>query len=196
MSGLDDSGEAVKMASTIGVEVPQVHTVPRPRLIPQQSNSVPSTPRQHPRDFAFNVRTPSPAAQDGSRSPQSAVSEAVRPLPTSRAVVSNNCRFMSTQTSRRRMPYTIGTDRLERDVNVKVVLDVEEEKRLSESMSMLFKQLLPTPETQANRGRVVSKLQTILTNAWPEKSIQVAIFGSSGNLLCTTESDGRLQAPS
>jgi len=97
---------------------------------------------------------------------------------------------MSTQTSRRRIPYTIGTDRLEKEDNVKRNLNADEEKRLSNDMHELYDRLLPTQDSQHNRQLIVEKLQRILSEAWPGKSIQVAIFGSSGNMLFTSRSDG------
>jgi len=99
---------------------------------------------------------------------------------------------MSTQTSRRRIPYTIGTDRLGKEEDVKMNLNADEEKRLSDDMHSLYDRLLPTQDSQQNRQLVVEKLQRILSEAWPGKSIQVAVFGSSGNMLFTSRSDGML----
>ena len=191
MSGLDDSGEAVKMSTNPGIVIPHLQTLPRPRLAPQQSNSVPSTPRQHPRDFAFNVRTPSPAGQEGRDTPQSAVSESIRALPSARQATSDTCRFKSTQTSRRRVPYTIGTEPLEQESDsLNATLSPAEEQKLDRDIRSLYERLLPSADSEAKRAQVVNKLQTILSTAFPELSVQVAVFGSSGNLLFTSRSDG------
>lgn len=193
MSDLGDNGEAVKTSTSSGQDRLQLRNMPQPRLLTQQSSSVPSTPRQQPRDFAFDVRSTPPGEGLARNSPRSVASESNRSLPALRAV-SPNCRYMSTQTSRRRIPYTIGTDRLEKEEHVKANLDPDEEKRLSEDMHALYDRLLPTEDSQHKRLLVVEKLQGILTQAWPDKSIQVAVFGSSGNMLFTSRSDGMLRA--
>lgn len=36
----------------------------------------------------------------------------------------------------------------------------------------------------------MKKLEKILRGQWPGSDIKVHVFGSSGNLLCTTDSDG------
>ena len=179
------------MSTNPGIVIPHLQTLPRPRLAPQQSNSVPSTPRQHPRDFAFNVRTPSPAGQEGRDTPQSAVSEFIRALPSDRKATSDNCRFKSTQTSRRRVPYTIGTEPLEQESDsLNATLSPAEEQKLGRAIRSLYERLLPSADSEAKRAQVVNKLQTILSTAFPELSVQVAVFGSSGNLLFTSRSDG------
>lgn len=42
------------------------------------------------------------------------------------------------------------------------------------------------------REQAVQKLKDILTAEWPDKNVNVSIFGSSGNLLFTNSSDGML----
>lgn len=190
MSGQGDNGEEVKMSSSSGSTgsgLSQMHALPRPRLAPQQSNSVPSTPRQHPRDFAFN-RTPSPTL-DGTDSPRSAISEAIKPFAASRGLLPN-CRYMSTQTSRRRIPYEDSTPLPKETRPPKVSLEVNEEQKLSGDMRELYDRLLPTPDSVQKRQQVVDKLQNILAEEWPGKAVQVAVFGSSGNQLFTNKSDG------
>lgn len=90
------------------------------------------------------------------------------------------------------MPYNIGADQLEK-VNpgsVKVKLTTEEERHLSKDMQELFAKLLPTPDVEANRKKFIQKLEKLLNDEWPGHDIQVHMFGSSGNLLCTDDSDG------
>lgn len=159
-----------------------------------QSSSVPSTPHQHPRKFSFESREQSPGAPQN-HSPRSAYSEtngsvpSLRPLPPRLG----GCRFETAiPHSRRRMPYSLGTERLEK-VNldkVKGRLPDEEEKKLEAEMQQLFSRLLPTDEIEVNRQKLVSKLEKLFNDEWPGHSIRVHLFGSSGNLLCSDDSDG------
>ncbi|RAL64866.1 hypothetical protein DID88_001462 [Monilinia fructigena] len=100
----------------------------------QQSNSVPSTPHQHARNFSFESRgtfTECP----GGHSPRSAYSESnitlpSRPPPTQRS----GCPYETAQASiKRRMPYNLGGDLLEKlkDSDVKSKLSEDEERKLS-----------------------------------------------------------------
>ncbi|RFU32388.1 hypothetical protein B7463_g3955, partial [Scytalidium lignicola] len=156
------------------------------------SSSVPSTPHQHARKFSFESREPSPTATNN-HSPRSAYSESnstlpsLRPLPPPRG-----CRFETAMTqARRRMAYSLGTEKLDdvKSADLKSELTEEEEKRLSSDMRELYDRLLPTPESEVKRRKLVEKLVTLLNNEWPGHDIQVHVFGSSGNLLCTDESD-------
>ncbi|KAH8816849.1 zinc finger protein-like protein [Xylogone sp. PMI_703] len=158
----------------------------------QHSSSVPSTPHQHARKFSFESREPSPTATNN-HSPRSAYSESnsilpsLRPLPPPRG-----CRYETAMAqARRRMAYSIGTEKLEdvKSSDLKSQLTEEEEKKLSTDMRELYERLLPTPESDAKRKKLVEKLVTLLNNEWPGHDIQVHVFGSSGNLLCTDESD-------
>lgn len=165
-------------------------TINPPRLISQTSNSLPSTPRQHPRDYHLRTRTPSAEiALNGHASPRSVSAEQSRLLsmrPTNPA-----CRFQSTQTSKRRIAYTIGDSPLLPPIEEpKRVLYLDEEQRLEAEVDRLYKELQPTEESQKNRLKVVEKLRRILKDEWPDKNFQVTVFGSSGNLLCTSKSDG------
>lgn len=165
-------------------------TATRPRVATQQSSSLPSTPRQRPRDGPVLRRTPSPSRRTTGGSPRSASSESNRPMPALR-LAPQSCRFMSTQTSRRRIPYTIGTDLLPKDeTKVKATLEPHVEKKLSGDMRELYDRLLPPPDDHEKRDQVIEKLQGILSQEWPDQSIQVTKFGSSGNLLYTSKSDG------
>jgi DNA polymerase sigma len=90
------------------------------------------------------------------------------------------------------MPYSLGSDRLEqlKPSNIKAKLSAEEEKKLTAGMEKLYAELLPTEESEAKRQRFVQKLEHMLNEEWPGHDIKVHVFGSSGNLLCTDESDG------
>lgn len=163
---------------------------------PTHSNSVPSTPHQHARKFSFESREPSPTANQG-HSPRSAYSETNGNLPSLRPLPprSGGCRYETIpERSRRRMPYSIGSDRLERtDLSkIKSKLAEDEERRLTTDMRELYDRLKPTSAVEEKRGKLVNKLQDLLDKTWPGHDIQVHLFGSSGNLLCSDDSDGEL----
>jgi DNA polymerase sigma len=93
---------------------------------------------------------------------------------------------------RRRIPYALGGDMLPRpnQNSLQRNLTEEEASKLSGDMRELYDRLLPTPESEDRRTRFVTKLDEILNKAWPGNYIKVHVFGSSGNLLCTSDSDG------
>lgn len=96
------------------------------------------------------------------------------------------------------MPYNLGGDLLEKlkDSDVKSKLSEDEERKLSTDMRELYDRLLPTAETDERRRKLVLKLEDMFNKEWPGHDIQVHVFGSSGNLLCTDESDGECEQPS
>ncbi|KAK4236018.1 hypothetical protein C8A03DRAFT_17293 [Achaetomium macrosporum] len=162
-------------------------------LAATQSSSVPSTPHQHPRTFSFESREQSPGATQN-HSPRSAYSEtngnvpSLRPLPPRHVP----CRFETAiPHSRRRMPYSLGTDKLENvdPDKIKSQLSEDDERKLETAMRQLYDRLLPTETVEINRRRLVSKLEKIFNDEWPGHDIQVHLFGSSGNLLCSDDSD-------
>lgn len=95
--------------------------------------------------------------------------------------------------TRRRMAYKIGSERLPKltAAEVKSSLSADEEKRLTRDMRQVFDDLLPTAESEARRMKLVAKLEKLFNTEWPGHDIQVHMFGSSGNLLCTDTSDGK-----
>jgi DNA polymerase sigma len=95
--------------------------------------------------------------------------------------------------TRRRMPYSIGSEKLDRlnVADVKSKLSEDEERKLTTDMRELYDRLLPTPQGEKNRKRLVEKLENLFNSEWPGHDIKVHVFGSSGNLLCTDESDGK-----
>jgi hypothetical protein len=161
----------------------------------QQSSSVPSTPHQHARKFSFESREPSPTATNNP-SPRSAYSESNITLPSSRPPVPplrGGCQFETAMAhTKRRMPYSIGSEKLEKldPADIKSKLSEDEERKLTTDMRELYDRLLPTPESENKRIKLVEKLERLFNNAWPGHDIRVHVFGSSGNLLCTDESDG------
>ena len=94
--------------------------------------------------------------------------------------------------SRRRIPYSVGGDLLERPKSIpKKYLNPMEENKLSGDMRELYDRILPSTESESRRTRFVQKLEKILNERWPGNEIQVHVFGSSGNMLCTSDSDGQ-----
>ena len=94
--------------------------------------------------------------------------------------------------TKRRMPYSIGSEKLEqlKTADIKSKLSEDEERTLSTDMRELYARLLPTEESERKRETLVHKLEKLFNDEWPGHNIKVHVFGSSGNLLCTDESDG------
>jgi len=160
----------------------------RPPMLSQHSNSVPSTPAQHPRDIRFPSRSPSPTRGLGYHSPRSVVSEA-----PGRPQAQNVCKFEAgAEFRKRRIPYKDGgNDPLPPPkTEPKKALEPDEEDKLSGDMRELYDRLLPSKESEERRAKLVSKLEDILEKTWPGNDIKVNVFGSSGNLLSSTDSDG------
>ncbi|OAR01325.1 hypothetical protein LLEC1_05283 [Akanthomyces lecanii] len=157
------------------------------------SSSVPSTPHQHARQFSFESRDPSPNAGTN-HSPRSAYSETNTTLPSLRPLPPRlgGCKYETSQiNSRRRIPYSVGSDRLEK-LDMRTVapkLGEEEEAKLTKDMKEMYDKLLPTDQVEENRKRLVEKLEKIFNEEWPGHDIKVHLFGSSGNLLCSDSSD-------
>ena len=175
----------------------QMPSIPRPGLVNQHSNSLPSTPYRRSRKLSFNSRSPSPEKVDGDGSPRSVKSvksesdsglrsRGTRPLAI-------GCKYETGMAfSRRRIPYSVGGDLLERPKSIpKKYLNPMEENKLSGDMRELYDRILPSTESEARRAKFVQKLDKILNERWPGNEIQVHVFGSSGNMLCTSDSDGQ-----
>lgn len=158
------------------------------------SSSVPSTPHQHARQFSFGSREPSPNAATN-HSPRSAYSETNSTLPSLRPLPPRlgGCKYETAQiNSRRRIPYSVGSDRLEKlDLRtVKGQLSEKEEETLAKDMRSIYDKLLPTDKVEKKRKALVDKLEKIFNDEWPGHDIKVHLFGSSGSLLCSDDSDG------
>ncbi|KAI5249483.1 hypothetical protein E4T43_00797 [Aureobasidium subglaciale] len=157
----------------------------------QQSNSVPSTPHQHPRDLRFHSRSPSPSKTIGHNSPHSGAPGAVG-TPAVAKPVQEFCKFETGAEYRtRRIPYIEGgNDPLPPPTEEpKAALDPEQDDKLSGDMRELYGRLLPTDESEERRRKLVQKLEDILNREWPGNEIRVNVFGSSGNLLSSNDSD-------
>lgn len=84
----------------------------------------------------------------------------------------------------------MGPDKLDPDPEVpKAFLSAAEDARLTADMRELYNRLLPSPESEERRKRLVEKLESILRKQWPGYEIKVNVFGSTGNKLGTTDSD-------
>lgn len=166
---------------------------PRPPIQSQHSSSVPSTPYQQPRDLRFHSRSPSPGRGLNNNSPRSVVSEVVTGqqgnAQRSQPVV---CKFETgAEIRKRRIPYVdggneeLGPPKKE----LKKTLEPEEQEKLKGQMDELYQRLLPSDESEDRRARLVKKLDRILNAEWPGSNICVNVFGSSGNLLSSSDSD-------
>ncbi len=163
---------------------------------PAQASSVPSTPHQHARNFSFESREQSPNATQN-HSPRSAYSETNSTLPSLRPLPPRfgGCVYETALVrGRRRMPYSLGVDRLEKmdPAKIKSGLTEDEERKLTTDMRELYDRLKPTERVRENREKFVQKLERILNGEWPGHNIRVHVFGSSGNKLCSDDSDGSL----
>lgn len=161
----------------------------RPPLTSHQSNSLPSTPYQHARNLSFHSRSPSP--RHGNTSPRSTHSETTH-LPPSLRKPFAGCKYETAMAFfRRRMPYTIGTDLLpEEKEGLKEKLEPEEEQRITNDVMEVYDRLLPSAESDDRRRQLVRKLEKLFNDQWPGHNIKVNVFGSSGNKLCSSDSDG------
>ena len=167
----------------------------RPVIPSHQSSSLPSTPYIAARELPNECRTPSPIVKGSEMtSPRSARSESDTGTRASgKTAFLAGCKFETGMAfSRRRIPYSLGGDRLERVTSgLKKQLDPNEEEKLSGDMRELYDRILPSTESEDRRAKFVEKLERILNGQWPGNHIKVHVFGSSGNLLCTTDSDGQ-----
>lgn len=170
----------------------QIQTYNPEMSLNQQSNSVPATPHQHLRKFSLESRERSPSATNG-HSPRSAFSESNIILPSARFVPrSGGCPYETALANiKRRMPYSIGSDKLEKlnPSSIKSCLSSEEERILSSEMKDLYQKLLPSSECELRRTKLVRKLEKLFNDKWPGHNILVHVFGSSGNCLYTDHSD-------
>ncbi|KAJ4986147.1 pap 25a associated domain family [Stagonosporopsis vannaccii] len=163
----------------------------RPSIVSQHSNSVPSTPLQLARKYESRSRSPSPNSGLGSHSPRSVSSEANSTMPTLRLGRPFKCKYETNVGSlgRRRMPYE-SSDILEQaKEEPKKALNPHEDDKLSGDMRELYDRLQPSLENTRKRDRFVQKVQHILETEFPGNLSKVHVFGSSGNMLYTTDSD-------
>jgi len=170
----------------------------RPSIVSQHSNSVPSTPLQVARKYSTRSRSPSPNGGLGSHSPRSVSSEANGTMPTLRPARPFKCRFETNvgMLGRRRMPYQSDEILEKAKEEPKKSLDPNEDDKLSGDMRELYDRLVPKQEDEDTRARFIRKVERILQTEFPGTKIMVHVFGSSGNMLWTSESDGKCHAAS
>lgn len=165
----------------------------RPPVYSHHSSSVPSTPYQQPRDLRFHSRSPSPHRGLSNQSPRSVVSEAPGVAGHAHAHRSTPvCKFeIGAEIRKRRIPYVeggneeLGPPKKE----PKKTLEPDEHEKLSGDMRELYDRLLPSQESEERRAKLVKKLDRLLNEEWPGNDIRVNVFGSSGNLLSSSDSD-------
>jgi DNA polymerase sigma len=102
------------------------------------------------------------------------------------------CKFETgAEIRKRRIPYVdggneeLGPPKKE----PKKTLEPDEHEKLSGDMRELYDRLLPSQESEERRAQLVTKLERILNEEWPGNDIRVNVFGSSGNLLSSSDSD-------
>ncbi|MCJ1286465.1 hypothetical protein MMC26_005810 [Xylographa opegraphella] len=135
---------------------------------------------------------PIPKGTEDMTSPRSARSESDTSLrPPGKTPFLAGCKYETAMAfSRRRIPYSVGGDKLERASTMpKKYLDPNEEDKLSGDMRELYNRILPSAESEERRTKFIKKLENILNEQWPGNDIKVHVFGSSGNLLCSSDSD-------
>ena len=159
----------------------------RPRGI--TFSSMPTTP-SHILHQRSGQRSPSVGRALNNSSPRSAHSDSSQTPPTARKV-HGGCKYETAMArARRRVPYSLGPDKLGPDpAKHKKRLGAQEEERLTRDMQDLYHSLLPSSESEAHRARLVEKLESILQKRWPTASVKVNVFGSTGNNLGTNDSD-------
>ncbi|KAF2126124.1 hypothetical protein P153DRAFT_323182 [Dothidotthia symphoricarpi CBS 119687] len=163
----------------------------RPPFVSQHSNSVPSTPMQSARKYESHSRSPSPNGGLGSHSPRSVSSEANSTMPSLRLGRPFKCQYETNvgNLGRRRVPYH-SSDILDPAKEVpKKTLDPHEDGKLSGDMRELYGRIQPNQAHVQVRDRFVNKVQHILETEFPGHDSKVHVFGSSGNMLWTSESD-------
>ncbi|KAK3067311.1 hypothetical protein LTR53_015893, partial [Teratosphaeriaceae sp. CCFEE 6253] len=162
----------------------------RPGLQAQHSSSVPSTPYQQP--TRYTSRSPSPHRGLANQSPRSVVSEAVNGRNGTQRHAPGFCRFETgAEPRKRRIPYAEGGEHElgPPTQEPKQSLAPHEEEKLSGDMRELYDRLLPSEESEQRRARLVKKLEQMMRDEWPGHEIRVNVFGSSGNLLSSSDSD-------
>jgi len=120
------------------------------------------------------------------------VSEQVGQNGVQRAAQPVVCKFETgAEIRKRRIPYVEGgNEELEPPKKEpKRTLEPDEADKLSGDMRELYDRLLPSEESEGRRGKLIKKLEKILNDEWPGNDIRVNVFGSSGNLLSSSDSD-------
>lgn len=151
-----------------------------------QSNSLPSTPNHNPSNALS--RSPSPPCLLDS--PRSAASEPVTVLPFTKSQYGGCIYETALVNARRRMPYSLGIEKLEKEKPRQERLSPEQDEKLTKDMLHMYEGLKPNKESNERRRNFLEKLSRLLNDEWPGHDIQVHAFGSTENHLCMSDSDG------
>lgn len=164
---------------------------PTSRISPTsvKARSVPSTPSQRPQSPPPGHALPVLSSATVEGSPQTLRMGLSRTPPAYRRGMI--CKYETGMArARRRVPYTLGPEKLEPDPEGAArKLASREEKILTEDVIKLYQDLLPTEESEYRRSRLVQKVEKLLGERWPGQSMNVSVFGSTGNKLGTADSD-------
>ncbi|EXJ72013.1 uncharacterized protein A1O5_04516 [Cladophialophora psammophila CBS 110553] len=166
------------------------HPTRRSHHVSSHSKSTPSTPFHRPESRSHSRASLSPEPPAKTNSPRSLPSDKSHTPPAGRKQY-GGCKYETgMQRARRRVPYSLGPEPLEKDKSeLKTKLTHEEDETLTQDMQKLYEELQPTAESEARRSKFIEKLDKILRARWPTSSIKVNVFGSTGNNLGTSDSD-------
>lgn len=156
-----------------------------------QSNSLPSTPNHNP----SNALSRSPSPPCTLDSPRSAASEPVTVLPFTKSQYGGCIYETALVNARRRMPYSLGIEKLEKEKPRQEKLSPEQDEKLTKDMLRVYEGLKPNKESNERRRKFLEKLARLLNDEWPGHDIQVHAFGSTENHLCMSDSDGIQHIP-
>ena len=92
---------------------------------------------------------------------------------------------------KRRMQYNLGDAPLDTMPAMKHNLTTLQDAKLTAELTELYNQLLPTPDSERRRALFIAKIEGILRKEWPGTAFKAHVFGSSGNMLYTSDSDGK-----
>lgn len=112
-------------------------------------------------------------------------------MPSLRPARPFKCKFETNvgMLGRRRVPYQSDELLEQAKEEPKKTLDPHEDGKLSGDMRELYDRIQPTKQDEEIRDKFVKKVERILKLEFPEAEIKVLVFGSSGNMLWTAESD-------
>jgi hypothetical protein len=158
-----------------------------------QSMSLPSTPNYHPRHLNRVSRSPSPSASLLD-SPRSAASEPATTHPHSKVPMAGCIYETLLVDARRRIPYSLGIDKLKPEKPKIERLPEPQEDSLTKDMIREFERLKPSIDSESRRRKFLSKLSQILNDHWPGHNTKVHAFGSTENHLCMDDSDGEFDS--
>ncbi|KAL2401320.1 Poly(A) RNA polymerase cid13 [Exophiala dermatitidis] len=199
-----DGGKSVPTPMTMSYTAAAASEMEAKSPTTAQSSGVKGTAQQP----SLSKSIPSPSSPDSQKPPSveksaSPVTEAAKtgsPLsdPTDKSRTSSvgrkqygGCKYETGMArARRRVPYSLGPDPLEKvKSNLKTRLTHEEDEKLTADMQKLYETLQPTAESEQRRSQFINKLDKILRERWPASAINVNVFGSTGNNLGTSDSD-------